>query len=217
MAGLLGQLACSSPPPEAPPFTVELRASSAEGKPLAGVAFSIGTKSAGTTGEDGRVVRQVVGQEGSSLRVSATCPPEYEPAGQLPPLRLTRTRSIDAHKAQTLPVEVRCQRRVSDIVVVVKAERGGRLPVLVDGKQVTTTNDDGIAHVLLERTRSDKKLEVGLDTSGRGALKPVSPTRTYELAGRDSLVLFEQAFTLKPAPVARAAAPPRRRIPIRVD
>jgi hypothetical protein len=131
-------------------------------------------------------------------------------------VRLTRTRSIDAKGAQALPVEVRCERRLSDVVVVVKAERGARLPVLIDGKPVTTTDDDGIGHVLLQRSRAERKVEVALDTTGRTSLKPVSPTRTYEIGGSDAVILFEPSFTLTQPAVARPAGP-RRHIPIRVD
>jgi hypothetical protein len=90
------------------------------------------------------------------------------------------------------------------------------LPVLIDGKPVTATDDDGIAHVLLRRSRAEAKVDVALDTTGRASLKPVNPARTYEINGRDAVVLFEQAFVTTPSTVTRAAAP-RRHIPVRVD
>jgi hypothetical protein len=216
VAGLTLLFGCSSKQPEPAPFTIELRALNGEGAPLAGVAFSLGKKTAGVTGTDGRVVQKVTGDEGSSLRVGVTCPASHDPPPELPVVRLTRTRSIDARAAQALPVEVRCERRQSDIVVVVKAERGPRLPVLIDGKPVTTTDDDGLAHVLLRRARAEKTLQVSLDTGGRTALRPVSPGRTYELDGRDAVVLFEQAFVTTTPAMARSTAP-RRHIPVRVD
>jgi hypothetical protein len=213
LAALLG---CSSGKPTPVPFTIELRALTGDGAPLAGVAFSLGKKASGLTGADGRVVQKVAGDEGNTLRVGVTCPPDYDPPSQLPVVRLTRTRTIDAREAQALPVEVRCERRQSDIVVVVKADRGGRLPVLIDGKPVTTTDDDGLAHVLLRRARTDKKLDVALDTAGHATLKPVNPARTYDLSGRDAVILFEQTFAANPPVVARAMTP-RRHIPVRVD
>jgi hypothetical protein len=215
-AGLAVLLGCSSGKPAPVPFTIELRALSDDGAPLAGVAFSLGKKTAGLTGTEGRVVQKVAGDEGSTLRVGVTCPVDYDPPGQLPVVRLTRTRTIDAREAQPLPVEVRCERRQSDIVVVVRADRGSRLPVLIDGKLVTTTDDDGLAHVLVRRARTEKKLDVALDTTGRASLKPVNPARTYDISGRDAVILFEQTFVATPPAVARAVAP-RRHIPVRVD
>lgn len=212
---LLASIGCSKQQ-EPPPFTVELRASTEDGTPLPGAAFTLGSKAAGTTTADGRVVRQVTGEEGTTLRVGVACPPDFDPPPQLPVVRLTRTRSIDARQAQPLPVEVRCERRLNDVVVVVKAERGARLPVLIDGKPVTSTDDDGVAHVLLRRSRAEKRLDVALDTSGRASLKPINPARTYETNGRDAVVLFEQTFVTAPSAVARAA-PSRRHVPVRVD
>lgn len=214
--GLAALLGCSSGKPAPVPFTIELRALTDDGAPLAGVAVSLGKKAAALTGVEGRVVQKVTGDEGSMLRVGVTCPVDYDPPAQLPAIRLTRTRTIDAREAQPLPVQVRCERRQSDIVVVVKADRGSRLPVLIDGKPVTTTDDDGLAHVLLRRSRTEKKLDVALDTVGHATLKPVNPARTYDLNGRDAVILFEQTFAATPPAVARATAP-RRHIPVRVD
>jgi hypothetical protein len=217
IAGVTALLACSSEKPAPAPFKVELRAFNDEGAPLAGVAFSFDKKPAVLTGADGRVVQTVAGDEGASLSVNVICPANYDPPPQHPMVRLTRTRSIDARAtAHTLPVEVRCERKQSDVVVVVKAERGGRLPVLIDGKPVATTDDDGLAHVLLRRARSEKTLQVSLDTGFRTALKPVSPARTYDLHGRDAVVYFEQTFVTATPTMARSTTP-RRHIPVRVD
>lgn len=215
LAALTPVSACSSSPPN-PPFKLELRAAAADGLPLAGVAFSLEGKPVGVTGADGRLVRELAGMEGASVRVAVICPADYQPPTQPAPLRLTRTRSIEASAPQALPVDVRCERRQIDIVLVVKAEHGERLPVLLNGKPVATTDDDGIAHVLLRHERAQKSLEVAVDTTTRAALKPVSPSRTYELSGRDAVVLFEPTFVVAaPLPPRRSA--PRRHVPVRVD
>ncbi|HXK18460.1 MAG TPA: hypothetical protein VNG33_11690, partial [Polyangiaceae bacterium] len=109
-----------------------------------------------------------------------------------------------------------CQKRLSDVVVIVHADHGDSLPVLVDGKPVGVTDGDGVAHLLLRRPRSDKSLQLGLDTTNRTTLKPVNPSRTYQLSGRDAVVLFEPSFAVTAPFVARSSAP-RRHIPVRVD
>lgn len=212
----LASAACATKqlPPE--PYRVELRASASDGAPLAGVELSINGKAAGTTGADGRLLRDITGPEGTLLRVGAKCPPDSEPQSELPALRLARTKSIGASKSQPLTAEVRCWPTHRDVVVVVKADRGGRLPVLIDGKPVATTDDDGTAHVMLRRAAGEGRVEVSLDTASQASLKPVSPSRTYDLAGRDAVVLFEQSFSTVAPKVARAA-PVRRHIPVRVD
>jgi hypothetical protein len=206
--------ATQKPPPE--PYRVELRAAASDGRPLAGVELSINDKVAGTTGVDGRLLRDVTGAEGTLLRIGAKCPPDSEPQSELPSLRLARTKSISASRSQPLTAEVRCSPTHRDVVVVIKAERGPRLPVLIDGKAVATTDDDGTAHVMLRRAAGEGKVEVALDTASQASLKPVSPSRTYDLAGRDAVVLFEQSFSTS-APTVTKSAPVRRHIPIRVD
>lgn len=213
----LASVACATKklPPE--PYRVELRASTSDGAPLPGVEISINGKGAGTTGADGRLLRDVTGAEGTLLRVAAKCPPDSEPQSELPALRLARTKSLGASKSQPLTAEVRCSPTHRDVVVVVKADRGARLPVLIDGKPVATTDDDGVAHVMLRRAAGEQKVEVSLNTASQAGLKPVSPSRTYDLAGRDAVVvLFEQSFSTVAAKVSKTA-PVRRHVPVRVD
>lgn len=214
--GLLAACSAAKAPAEATAFTVELRAAAEEGIPLAGVEFAAEGKRLGSTGSDGRLAREIRGVEGSTLRVVATCPPEYEPPEQPSPLRLTRTRAVGTQAAQPLAVDVRCQKRLTSVAIVVRAPHGEQLPVLVDGRAVAQTDREGVAHLLLHRPRADKALQLGLDTTTRASLKPVNPTRTYELHGRDAVVLFEPSLVVSKPHVARAIAP-RRRIPVRVD
>ena len=219
LAFVLGCLsACSSAPipDEASRFALELRAVTEEGTPLARVGVAADGQQLGFSSDDGRLARDLHGVEGSSVRVSVTCPPEYEQPEQPPPLRLTRTRSVGTQAAQPLTIDVRCQKHLSTIALVVRAERGERLPILVDGKPIATTDDDGVAHVLLRRPRGEKAVQLGVDTSSRSALKPVNPTRSYELHGRDAIVLFEPSFVVNKPQGPRFSAP-RRRIPVRVD
>ncbi len=218
-AVLLGcQSACSSaPPPDAASkFGLELRALTEEGTPLAGVGLTAEGQPLGFTGRDGRLTHDFRGVEGRSVRVVVTCPEEFEQPEQPAPLRLTRTRAVGTQAAQPLTLDVRCQKRLNDIAVVVHADRGDHLPVLVDGKPVATTDDEGIAHVLLRRPRGTSAVQLGLDTTSRRALKPVNPTRSYDLHGRDAIVLFEPSFVVSKPQGPRTAAP-RRHIPVRVD
>ena len=180
-------------------FAVELRAVEQDGAPLSGVSFTLDRNAVGTTDAEGRLIRQVHGKEGSTIKVSAECPVDFETPEQPQPLHLTRTRAVTTSAAQPLTLEVRCQKRLSDIVVIVRAERGQQLPVLLDGKPVATTDDDGVAHVLLRRPRTDKSVQLGIDTTSRPRLRPVSPSRSYELHHRDAVVVFEPSFMLAPS------------------
>ncbi len=214
--GLAAASGCAPKEAPVPRFAVALRAATEEGLPLAGVTFSIGKQGLGATGENGQLHLALPGIEGSSVAVTAACPEGFEAPATFPTLRLTKTRSLEGHAPQAIPFEVRCRKKFVDVVVVVKAERGARLPVLVDDKPVTTTDDDGLAHVLLRRSRSDGTLQVSLDTTARPALKPLNPARTFETHNQDGIVLFEQSFTTVRQAAPRVVAP-RRHVPVRIN
>lgn len=211
----LSPVACGTPPRPQEPFTLELRGVGDDGSPLAGVSFS-GSKPWGVTGNDGRLVHRLEAPESTSVALTATCPLDYKDAPRLAPIRLTKTRRIDDQRTQAIPVEVRCERRESELLVVVRAERGGRLPVVVDGQPLVSTDDDGIAHLLLRRPRASGTVEVSLDTSSRPELKPRSPTRTYQIGSADTVLVVDQGFAARAQAVARSASP-RRHVPVRVD
>jgi len=104
------------------------------------------------------------------------------------------------------------------VVVVVKAERGKNLPVSLNGKPVATTDADGHAHVLIEMDRSVTSLRVDLDTTAEHSLLPQNPGRTFDLHGRDAVLVFEQPFSVAARPKARPGAQaPRRHVPQRLD
>lgn len=207
--------ACGTPPSPEETFTLELRGVGDEGAPLAGVSF-FGPASWGVTGNDGRLNHRIAAPDATAIAITATCPPDYKDAPRLAPVRLTKTRRVDDHSAQAIPVEVRCERRESDLFIVVRAAGGGRLPVVVDGRRLVSTDDDGVAHMLLRRPRASGKVEVSLDTSSRPELKPLSPSRTYQLGSGDTVLFVEQGFVAPPQLLARRASP-RRRVPVRVD
>lgn len=207
--------ACSpaATPTGATSFAIELRATSEEGSPLPGASFALDGRPLGVTDSQGRLTREVRGAEGSWVRVSATCPVDFDNPEQPLPQRLTRAQAIGA---QALTVDVRCEKRLNDVVVIVHGERGEHLPVLVDGTTVGSTDNDGLAHILLRRPRSEKAVQVGIDTTGRSALKPANPTRTYVLHGRDAVVLFEPSFVVR-TPQKPKRSTPHRHTFIRAD
>jgi len=72
--------------------------------------------------------------------------------------------------------------------------------------------------VLVKADRTTPSLNVSLDTSAHQELKPRNPSRTYELAGNDALLVFDQTFVATTKPVFHGGpAKPRKHIPYRVD
>ena len=99
-----------------------------------------------------------------------------------------------------------------------RTQGGAGLSLQIDGKPAGITDADGIAHVLVHAERNLKSLNVSLDTSAHQELKPKNPSRTYELAGNDAVLVFDQAIVATHKPVFHGASTkPRKHIPYRVD
>jgi hypothetical protein len=187
--------------------------------PLSGVVIQANQAPLGTTNSAGKLTKRLKGAEGQVVEVRAVCPEAYEAYEQAPPaLRLTRTRPLGSGERGPITYDVVCQKRLRQIAIVVKSERGADLPVSIDGKRVATTDAAGNAHALVELDRTTTALRVDLDTSKDPRLQPQNPQRTFELHGHDAVLVFEQPFTL----ASRAAPRPksqaiRRHVPQRLD
>jgi hypothetical protein len=197
-------------------FEISLRATSDDALPLAGAKFATSKSNLGQTSGSGVVNVRLRGAEGQTLAVAVTCPSGYESSGELPPLRLTRTRRVGEAVAQPLAVEATCIRKLRDVVLVVRAESAPNLPVHVDGKPAATTTD-GMAHLLLQLDRDVRQVSVTLDTTDQPKLRPQNPSRTFELHGRDAVLVMDQSFSAAPKPQNRNPPAPRRHIPYRVQ
>jgi hypothetical protein len=202
--------------PQAEAFEVELRTRNDDGAPLAGAAWTASRQPLGETGADGTLRLTLRGREGQSMQTALTCPDGYTEPDSRPEVRLTHTRRISDKRVQPVTVEAVCTRTAREIALVVHTERGPALPVLVDGKAAGSTDDDGNAHVLLRVDRSVRKLDVAVDTSARAELTPKNPTRSFELDGRDGVLVFAESFSRSVAPKVRS--PGRSKyVPYRVN
>jgi len=197
-------------------FEISLRATSDDALPLADVTFATGKSNLGKTSSSGVVNVRLRGAEGQTLPITVTCPSGYEPSGELSPLRLTRTRRVGQAVAQPLTVEATCIRKLRDVVLVVRAESASNLAVHVDGKPAAIATD-GTAHLLLQLDRDVRQVSVTLDTTDQPKLRPQNPSRTFDLHGKDTVLVMDQSFTASLKPQHRNAPAPRRHIPYRVQ
>ena len=190
--------ACSAPTPSKPQaeaFAVELRARNDDGRPIAGATWTSDGHRLGETGPNGILPIILRGREGQLVQGTVGCPDGYVAPDVIPPVRLTHTRRVSPEQSQPITLEVVCVRLPRKVVLVVHAERGPALPVLVDGKAGGSTDLDGNAHVLLRVDHSVRTLDVALDSSGRADLVPPNPAQSFELDERDSLLVFTVTFS----------------------
>jgi hypothetical protein len=199
-------------------FDIAFRAATDDGDALAGVALRLGDRLLGLTDSSGGLSVSLNAPEGQVLAVTVTCPTGFASPDTVPPLRLAHSRLVAEQPGKRPPISfpATCIRESRDVVVLVHADRGDALPVLVDGRPVATTDANGVAHILLEFARDVRSFEVRLDTTERHDFKPASPSRTFELTGRDAIVLFNQPMSIAPKVVVRRAEAARH-IPYRID
>ncbi|HVW25508.1 MAG TPA: hypothetical protein VHC69_09065 [Polyangiaceae bacterium] len=199
-------------------FNITFRAVTDDGDALASVAFLTGDKLLGLTDANGTLGVALKSSEGQTLPVGVKCPGGFASPDAVPALRLARSRLVAEQRGTSPPISflATCTRESRDVVVLVHTDHGDALPVLVDGKPIATTDANGVAHVLVDFGRDVRSFEVRLDTTERRDLKPANPSRTFELTGRDAIVLFEQPMTVAPKLVVRKVQPARH-IPYRID
>ena len=150
----LSALGCGEPPPP-PVFPITFLAESDPGTPLAGVTITVAGASPTQTGPDGTVRVQLSGEEGSSVPVTAACPPGHRDAPALSPIVLRTTAGVGGAPAPGLRVGISCLPTTRHGVVVIRAGGSGAapragLPVMVEGREVARTDASGVAHVALD-------------------------------------------------------------------
>jgi hypothetical protein len=199
-------------------FAVEVQIANDDGLPMRGALVSIGKYPIGSTSSDGIIKTEVSGAEGESLPVAVSCPEGFTNPETPTPLKLTHTRRVGLNGYQPTRIEAVCRRNLRDIVLIVRAHGGAGLPVAVEGRSAGVTDADGIAHVLVKADRMTASLRATLETNERPELKPKSPSRTFELAGNDAILVFDQNFVSNPKAVFGSGAPrAKTHVPYRVD
>jgi hypothetical protein len=200
-----------------PDFTVVVRASTDDDRPLEGVAIIAARHRLGATSSTGTLTARTQGEDGQTLPVTISCPDGYVAPATSPPLRLTHARALASGKTEPLVYDVVCDRKMRNVIVAVKAAGSKSTPVLVNGERQAITDDNGIAHVALVVDRSTPSVRVDLDTSSEPNLVPQSPSRTFALNGRDSVLIFDQALSRRSRPKPKGTPAPARHIPQRLN
>lgn len=183
--------------------------STRDGAPLEGVAFTAAGRLLGTTGPKGLLRVDLRGYDGDSVQVRARCPEGHREPPAIPPLVLRPFRGLDpAARARGLVVSVDCAPAERVAAVVVRVPGQGDLPIRVGGRVVTQTDPAGVAHVLV-RQAPGATFRVDVDTSARPDIQQRNPGRTFTLADRDEVVLYDQPVEqiVKKAPRRRRPRP----------
>ncbi len=188
--------ACSTPPPE-PTVQLEVWVHDDMDAALAGVSVSMDGVQVASTDAQGRARAMVVGSHAGKVQVAARCPPQHRP---LDP----RSVPLGA-QVHTLTVRLVCKPLERTLAIVVRAPGGQGAVVRADGEPVGRIDAEGVLHAVVQRA-PESSLRLTIDTSAQPQLIPQHPVREVQVADRDDIVVFDQAFALaQPRPRARRA------------
>lgn len=208
-------LACDSAAQAPAPFVLALHARSPDGAAVPGARFWADGRALGTTAENGSLRTELGLPEGTTLGLTAACPPAYRT--ETPERRITLARGAGGAAAPDAELELRCQplEQVAALVVLLRGPNTGGLPIRIGGEAAGQTEGDGTAH-LLWSAPPRSTLRVELDTEARPELRPQHPVHTFRLGETDSVLLIEQTFAVvrrrsprREAALGPAAAPRR--------
>lgn len=204
IAFLMLSSACGAPEPGR--FPVRFVAGSGEAA-VEDVSIAVGSSVLGRTDARGVLDVSLVGREGQTLALSASCPEGYRAGGAIPPLVLRQLRTVDAHRrAERLHIAVPCLPEARTAMLVVRADGEAELPVIVDGREVARTDASGLAHVELTYAPYTT-FEVVLRTDDRPELSPRNPARELTVPDAERIFVVDQRFVrpdVRPPPVRRA-------------
>ena len=198
-------------------FPVAVSVTTDDGAQMEGATIVIDGRTVGTTPRSGTLDAALIGKDGDRVAIGVSCPSGFATAEESGMLRLTRVHRLGVRDVGAVTFAAVCVRRRREVVVVIHAPNGGALPVGIDGKAAGTTDSNGILHVLAEPDRAVSSINVTLDTGGRPGLRPRNPSRTFDLSGRDAILVFAQRFVPVSPPVSRRGSPPVRHVPYRID
>ena len=138
------------------------------------------------------------------MRLRAECPDGYRTRGGESNLTL-RPFALDAADGgrNRLHVAVECRPASRRAVVLVRS--GPSLPVILRGRQVSQTDANGLAHVVLA-SAPFSSFDLSIDTSANPRLRPRNPSTTFSLADADQVFVYDQE--LDELPVVK---PPKKK------
>ena len=217
----VGVAACGDD--EGPPMTelaVEFRAHADEA-PLEGTRVLRDGQLIGTTDADGMLAVSLTGREGETASLSAQCPQGHRNPDDLPELLLRPITDVEGRAQRAMRIDIACRPELRDGVVVVRSNGHADLPVLLDGREVARTDENGVAHVAV-RMAPHASFSVQLATAHMPDLRPQAPSLTFTVPDSHEIFVFDQELEreepqVRRRPRRRAKRGPRPvRIPVRL-
>lgn len=186
-------VACDEEPEPPPRFPFTFTAHT-DREPLEGVRILVNEQELGVTDESGSLRRDLTGPPGATVLVGARCPEGYRSPEEPQQHTLRVIHSLDpAATARGIQVTFDCPPQHRDAVVIVRTHDQADLPVVVDGREITRTDQSGAAHIHM-RMAPQTSFQVQIATADNEALRPRDPVMSFTVPDRDAVFTFDQRF-----------------------
>lgn len=203
-------------PPTLYPITLRVMT---DARPMPGAIVLYRDRELGRTDTTGAFVLQTPGTEGTSLGLTVRCPDGFVSPAQEVPVTLRSTVALGDGGGAGIETTVQCPPAHRIAAVVVRTPNRPNLPIVYNGREITRTDLQGVAHLIF-RVNTGDTLSLRVDTSGQPLLRPQNPTLTVHTRPTDDVYVATQNFSeeapprVAPRPSAPRPAGPQR-IPAR--
>ncbi|MFZ1864118.1 MAG: hypothetical protein WAU39_07860 [Polyangiales bacterium] len=172
---------------------LDFAAESDPGTALEGVSVTVDGMLVGQSDAMGSLHATIYAKLGQRIRIEYDCPQGYRAPAEPKMLRLGHYRSIDGASPPPIQLAIRCPPTNRLAVIVVRADNGAGLAVLLNERVMTRTNAAGVAHFSTSAPPGTE-LTVRLDTSEQPSLVPRNPMRILTMPDVHEVFVIEQTF-----------------------
>jgi hypothetical protein len=174
--------------------------------PLGGVQLAVRGRTVGQTDASGTARFDIPGRDGLVVPVTVRCPPGTRGPANAIDVTLRTVQVLDRAAAERGIVQrVNCPPEDRTVAVVVRTDGRVGLPITWQGREISRTDQAGVAHMTF-RMRPQQQIQLAMLTESVPTLRPQNPTRQFIVPDEDAIFAFDQEFH-EEAP----ARPPRRR------
>ncbi len=155
----------------------------------------------GTTDAQGAFRMRMAGIEGAVVALKIECPTGFTSPADPINVTLRSAVTIDRNaRATGIETTVQCPPDQRIAAVIVRTPNRANLPVFYQGREITRTDLQGVAHMIF-KVRPNEALTLRLDTTAQPLLRPANPTFTINTRASDDVYVSTLNF--------EEAAPPR--------
>lgn len=199
-------------------YPITLRVVS-DNRPLPGAQILLRDRELGSTDAAGNFRMQTPGVEGTTVDLTVRCPNGFTSPAQPIAVVLRSTIALDrTQQAAGIETTAQCPPTHRIAAVVVRTPNRGNLPILHNGREITRTDLQGVAHMIF-RVTPREAVTLRIDTSGQPNLRPQNPLLTINTREGDEVYVASQNFEEEiPRPVRRRViqrGPTIQRVPSR--